>query len=394
MHKFHFIKEMFFATAELSNRFVPHFFLNMKKPYSQWQAMMAIVKASTKAIFKSPQAVFFSLFFPIVLIIIFGALSGSRGISLDVAIDAKSDTNNVLYQVIEKNPVLNIINASEAELQDRLKKGRLVSLITIRENKTGTGAKYDIHLTTSSASQRDIPALQSILRDIISNVNQQVNTNETRIASISREEVQGRKYKLIDFYLPGMLGFSLIGSAVFGVAFVFYALRETLVLKRMYSTPIKKSYIVAGESIARIIFQLATAVVLILFGKYFYGFTLSHGWFTFLELIVLSFLGLVVFMGFGFFISSVAKNQNVIPIYANLFMFPQYFLSGTFFPKTSLPAGLQKIIQFLPLTALNDAMRKVSFEGLHIWETGSEVLILVGWGIIMFILAARFFRWD
>jgi ABC-2 type transport system permease protein len=99
-------------------------------------------------------------------------------------------------------------------------------------------------------------------------------------------------------------------------------------------------------------------------------------------------------MGFGFFVSSVAKNQNVIPIYANLFMFPQYFLSGTFFPKTALPAGMQSVIKYLPLTALNDSMRKVSFEGLHIWETGSEVLILIVWGILMFILAAKFFRWE
>src|SRR6185436_14133812 len=175
---------------------------------------------------------------------------------------------------------------------------------------------------------------------------------------------------------------------------VFYSFRETLVLKRMYSTPIKRAYIVIGESIARIIFQMLTAVVLILFGAYFYHFTLSNGWITFVELLILSFLGLVVFMGFGYVISGVAKTQNVIPIYANLFMFPQYFLSGTFFQKSLLPQSMQGIIQFLPLTPLNDGLRKLSFEGMHLYNLGNEIAILVGWCVVVYFIAIRVFRWE
>jgi ABC-2 type transport system permease protein len=93
-------------------------------------------------------------------------------------------------------------------------------------------------------------------------------------------------------------------------------------------------------------------------------------------------------------ISGIAKNQNVIPVYANLFMFPQYFLSGTFFPITSLPEGLQKIVRFLPLTALNDALRQVSFEGGHIWNVWPEILILVGWGIAIYFIAIKVFKWE
>src|SRR5688500_8047539 len=191
-----------------------------------------------------------------------------------------------------------------------------------------------------------------------------------------------------------MIGFSLIGSAVFGIAFLFYSLRETLVLKRMYSTPIKKQYIILGESIAKVIFNLMTVVVLIGFGHFLYGFHLAEGWITFLNMLILSFIALLVFFGFGFFISSVSKNQNVIPIYANLFMFPQYFLSGTFFPKTLLPAGLQAIINYLPLTALNDAMRKVSFEGMHLGGVGKEMAIILVWAVAMYAILIKVFKWE
>jgi ABC-2 type transport system permease protein len=365
----------------------------MSGQYNQWTAMWAICKATLRAIFKSPQAIFFSLFFPIVLIMVFGALSGKGGVSLDVAFDAKSDTLNPVYFAIKSASVFDINTGSEAELLDQLKKGRITAMIQIRELQGNVaGPQYDIHLKTSSASQRDMPTLQAILRSI---VNETIaSTVQNKVATISVEEIPGRRYRMIDFYLPGMLGFSLIGSAVFGVAFVFFTLRETLVLKRMFATPVRKTFIVLGESIARVLFQLSTSVVLILFGTFFYHFTLAHGFITFIELLVLSFLGVTVFMGFGFIISSVAKNQNVIPIYANLFMFPQYFLSGTFFPKGLLPDGVQAIINYLPLTALNDAMRKVSFEGMHLLGVGKEITILIVWCLLAYSVLIRIFRWE
>ena len=75
-------------------------------------------------------------------------------------------------------------------------------------------------------------------------------------------------------------------------------------------------------------------------------------------------------------------------------MFPQYFLSGTFFPKTSLPAFLQPIIEFLPLTAVNDAMRSVAFEGVSLASCWEQLLILGIWGVVIYIITAKVFRWD
>jgi len=348
--------------------------------------MMAITKASLTGMFRSPQAVFFSLFFPIVLIVIFGALSQRGGISVDVAFDKNIDTSNLLYKNLRQYGGLHVENGTEDELEDKLKKGRITALIDIKNiPDSNPDHPYTIHLKTTSASQKDLPILKSILQSALNNNSRQL---------ITTEEVPGRTYTYIDFLLPGLIGFSLIGAAIFGVAFVFYSFRETLVLKRMYSTPIKRAYIVIGESIARIIFQMLTAVVLILFGTFFYHFTLANGWVTFVELLVLSFLGLVVFMGFGYIISGIAKNQNVIPVYANLFMFPQYFLSGTFFPNSALPEGLQKVVKYLPLTALNDSLRQISFEGGHIWNVWPEILILLVWGIIVYFIAVKVFKWE
>ncbi len=367
----------------------------MPQKYNQIRAMLAVSKASLKATFRSPQAIFFSLFFPIVLIWIFGSLGGNGIPQVDVALNKNSDTSNGLYQALKLNPALKFERDSTKNTDDQLRKGKIAAIINISSNaNVRVDSPYRLHLRTSEASQRDYQQFLAALNVSISQMNKRAFPDQKSLVSVTQSVEPGRRYRMIDFFLPGMIGFSLIGSAVFGIAFSFYALRDTLVLKRMYSTPIRKQYIILGESLAKVIFNLLTVVVLIAFGHYVYGFYLAQGWITFVSMLLLSFLALLVFMGFGFFISAVSRNQNVIPIYANLFMFPQYFLSGTFFSRSALPAFLQPIIKFLPLTAVNDAMRNVAFEGASIISCWEQILILFVWGILIYTLTARVFRWE
>ena len=116
-------------------------------------------------------------------------------------------------------------------------------------------------------------------------------------------------YRRIDFILPGQLGFSLLSAGVFGVAFLFFNLRQQLVLKRFFATPITRPYIVIGEAISRVLFQMIAAVVIIAIGVFAFQFTLVDGFVTVLQLLLLSMLGLVVFMGYGFVVSNVAKTR-------------------------------------------------------------------------------------
>lgn len=356
--------------------------------------MMAVSKASLAATFRSPQTIFFSLFFPIVLIWIFGSLARGGGVpTVDVAWEKGADTTTLIYRQLANSQSLKFADPKKKDIEDELKKGRIAAIINVQPS---AGPKpYTIHLRTSSAAQQEMAQLQPLLKYEIEQLDRVFYKDRKTVADVQVTEQQGgRQYKMIDFFLPGMIGFSLIGSAVFGIAFLFYSLRETLVLKRMYATPIKRGYIILGESFSKVLFQLVTVVVLIAFGYFMYDFHLANGVITFINMLVLSFLGLLVFMGFGFLISGLAKNQNVIPIYANLFMFPQYFLSGTFFPKSALPAAIQPALQFLPLTALNDALRNVAFEGQSLWSCWSQMLVLLVWGVIAYAVTARFFRWE
>ncbi len=366
------------------------------KPYSQIQAMLAITRASLRAIFRSPSAVIFGFAFPLIFILVFGFIGGG-GISVRIALKNLSDTNNILVRNgLLKNPSVRLIKyQSEEEAKRNLAKGNIAAIIEIDSTHTGNGYQYTFKTTTSSASMDKFPILQSQLGSVIRQADERIFPNRPTVAKIERQpDIPGREYKTIDFILPGQLGFSLLSAGVFGVAFMFYSLRNTLVLKRFFATPIKRPYIILGEGLSRVLFQLLTAIVIISIGYFAFGFTLVHGFETFLELMVLSFIGLLVFMGFGFIVSGLATSDSTIPPFANLITLPQFLLAGTFFPIDRFPQWLQVIAKVLPLTHLNIAMRSVAFEGAHLWNVKNEIGILLLWGVIAYAIAIKVFRWE
>ena len=365
----------------------------MTTNYSQMKAMLAITKGSFKAQLRSPSAIVFGFVFPMMFILMFGFMGGG-GPSVRIAISKNSDTANMMYTVLKQMKNIIIVSKSEDEIKEDLSRGRITAIVTIQKTNQSLPA-YHLKVQSSTASVDKIQLLQSILKSLIQSINEKVLPNQqTLIGYENLPTLPGRVYRTIDFILPGQLGFSLLSAGLFGVSFLFFNLRETLVLKRFNATPIKRPYIILGEALARIAMQLIIISVIILIGKYFMKFTLVNGWETFFELLVLSFLGLLVFMGFGFFISGYAKNINVIPALTNVLGFPQILLAGTFFSVENFPSWLRPISSVLPLTHLNDAMRLVAFEGAHITDCGKQLGILGIWAVIVYALAIKFFKWE
>lgn len=358
--------------------------------------MLAITRASLKATFRSPSAVIFSIGFPLTFILVFGFIGNGSNFSLDVALDKKSDTANQVYAVIKNISGLHFVDKSETLIKEDLEKGNISAIISIKKNRKANPA-YIIHLKSSEAVKpEDLQILQSILNAVIGNINKIQYPNAPTVAQVDAniQKIPGRVYRRIDFILPGQLGFSLLSAGVFGVAFLFFNLRQQLVLKRFFATPITRTYIVIGEAISRVLFQMIAAVVIIGIGVFAFQFTLVNGFITLVQLLLLSLLGLIVFMGYGFIVSNVSKNESTIPPFANLFTFPQFLLSGTFFSISVFPKWLQFFCNLLPLTHFNNAMREISFEGANMLDVWPDVGVLLIWGVLLYAVAIKVFKWE
>jgi ABC-2 type transport system permease protein len=370
---------------------------DVKYSYSQTKALWAITKASFKAIFANPSAIIFSILFPIIFTLIFGAFGSGGGVTYRIALTADSDTTCEFYQGLKQTPVIRIVDYKDSvTLNKDLLKGKLTAVLSIHTTGDTTQqplTTVKVRSTTASANTLGsfVPVLDYLKMRIQIMMTEQkedfINIEEPEVAEV-------RKYRAIDFILPGQLGFSILFSTLFGVAFTFFGLREQLVLKRFYASPIKRINILLGIGTSRLFFQLLSVVVLILFGHFAMNFTLHHGFVTFLEMILMTIIMLFLLMGVGLIFSSIAKTDSSIPLLINLFGFPQMMLSGTFFPIEVFPNWLQGVCRILPLTQFNDSIRKIAFEGQGILDCGKEIGILSIWMVITYLIAVRVLKWE
>lgn len=358
--------------------------------------MLAITRASFRAILRSPSAVVFSIFFPLIFILVFGFIGNSGGPSYRVVLGTGSDTSNAILDSLRAIKNVRLVSYdSQEDLYADLNKGRITGILTIiKEPSTASRTNYIVGFESTTASADKFSTFLPLLENVITKIDRTTFKDRPSIAQVVPDIRQVREYRTIDFILPGQLGFSLMSASIFGVAFLFFSLRQQLVLKRFYATPIRRGYIVLGEGLSRVIFQLLTAVIIIGIGYFLFDFTLVNGWITFIEIMILSFIALLVFMGFGFIISGLAKSESTIPPLANIITLPQFLLAGTFFSIDVFPKWLQPISRAMPLTYFNDAMRKISFEGAHLSDCWLQILVLLGWGVVAYGVAIKVFKWE
>jgi ABC-2 type transport system permease protein len=104
--------------------------------------------------------------------------------------------------------------------------------------------------------------------------------------------------------------------------------------------------------------------------------------------------GSLAFLAIGYAISSFARNTEAAASYANLVTFPMLFLSGVFFPVTSMPNWLQPVLNVLPLKYLVDALRQPMMYGRGFGAVWLDLLVLLAVFAACMAFAIRFFRWD
>jgi len=341
----------------------------MPQSYNQLHAAYALAKASLVAMLRSPTSVVFSLLFPVIFIVVFGSMVDNSIVQLKIITAPGCDTANPVYKAISNVSNITIdTNSNVDDATTALQKGRLTAILDIRKIITATPfPKYDIYITSSASSSNQNALLQTLLKNVIASINEKVFPANPSIASIHNKELPGRVYRQIDFILPGQLGFSLLMAGVFGSSFLLFNLRQSLVLKR---------------------------IIMVALGYFVFHFTLVNGFYTFLEMLFFSLFGLVIFMGIGFIISGMIQNESSIAPVANTLTLPQILLCGLFFPIENYPHWLQSFCNILPLTFFVDGLRKIAFEGSHIWQLPLQLTGLIIWGFIISFISIKVFKWE
>jgi ABC-type multidrug transport system permease subunit len=198
----------------------------------------------------------------------------------------------------------------------------------------------------------------------------------------------GSRY--IDFLLPGLIGLNLMGGGMWGVGFVIVDMRVRKLLKRFLATPMRRSDFLLAVMCSRLFFTLTDIAILLVFG---YAVFHVHSRGDYLSLTVVVLLGGATFAGIGLLVASRAQTIETVSGVMNFVMLPMWILSGVFFSSERFPAEVQPLINLLPLTALNQALRAVMLEGQSLLELWPQLAVLTAYSVIGFAVALRVFRW-
>ena len=191
----------------------------------------------------------------------------------------------------------------------------------------------------------------------------------------------------IQFLVPGVLALSVMATAMVSLGIATGYERHYGVLKRLGTTPLSRTGLVAAKTTNVLLIEVVQAVVIVAVG-------VALGWNTSARVIpalVLLLVGTVAFAGIGMLMAGTLRAEANLAL-ANALFLVLLFLGGMAYPHERLPSVLQTIAEALPAAALAESVRDVLTPGVD-FPLG-HVLVLVAWAIAAPLLAVRFFSWE
>jgi ABC-2 type transport system permease protein len=213
----------------------------------------------------------------------------------------------------------------------------------------------------------------------------------TDVARAGEDLVREKGSRYIDFLLPGLLGLNLLSTGLWGIGFSIVDARMKKTLKLMTATPMRKSEYLLSHMLSRFFLIILETSVILAFGLLAFGVPV-RGSFGLLALLAVA--GGFTFAGVGLLCAARTQTIEGANGVMNLVAIPMWLVSGTFFSSERFPDALQPVIQALPLTALNDALRAVMLEGRGLAAIAGALAILAIWAAASFAVAVRIFRWQ
>ena len=358
------------------------------------------VKFSVKSWWRSRGTVFWSLLFPIMLILIFGAIfsgTGSSSYTLYVQNQDHSSATTQMLEGINKTGVLKITMVDDTEnVTQYIKDHNIQALIVIPEgfstqlNKEYTDPHAEsVNLTFyyDPSEAQSTSVIRSILSNIIQTMNMQMSQGRNFIGLTEKSSIT-QNFNYIDFFIPGMIGFTIMQQAIYGSIERNTKYRKDGILRKLLTTPITRSEWILAKMTFMLFLSFLTTAIAIGVGVIVWGVQVNITPLMILTIISSSFL----FSGIGMIIGRFVKEEETADMAAGAISFPMMFLAGTFFPLAMMPSFLQNVAQILPLYYVNEALRNSMIYMNQSLAITNAVIVLI-FAVIFFVVGVVLTKW-
>jgi ABC-type multidrug transport system permease subunit len=339
-------------------------------------ALVQLTLVRIREFLREPEAVFWTFFFPIILAVALGiAFRGSGEDVVPVAVEAGARADRIFATLRGSGRAeVELLPARAAD--DALRRGD-VALVVIADRNV-VRYRYD-------PTRSDSRTARLIVDDVL-----QRAAGRTDPQPVTDVHVTERGSRYIDFLIPGLLGLNLLSTGLWGVGYTVVRMRSDRLLKRFATTPVRRSDFLLSFMLGRLLFLALELPLVLGFAVLVFDVPVRGSPGT---LGLAAVLGAFSFTGLGLLVASRTRSTEGVQGLMNLVAVPMWILSGVFFSAAHFPDAMQPLIQALPLTAMNNALRAVMLDGASLFGIFGSLGIVLGWGAVSFTLAVVVFRW-
>jgi ABC-type polysaccharide/polyol phosphate export permease len=322
---------------------------------------------------REPEAVFWAIFFPILLTAGLGIAFRSRPV--DALTIVTSDA--AIAQSLRQEPGLNVQHLDDEAARAELRTGK-AALLAAPGPDGAVVYRYDD--TNPEGRAARMLADRAIQRA----------AGRVDPVPIGDELVREPGSRYIDFLVPGLVGLGIMSNAIWGLGFSIVDSRRRKLMKRLVATPMPRSYYLMSFLLWRMMILIVEVGVPVGFGALAFDVPVRGRLF---DLIVICVVASTAFSALALLIASRARTIEGVSGLMNFVQVPMWILSGVFFSAQRFPDFVQPLIGALPLTATIDALRAHMLEGATLIQLTPQIATLVGWVVVCFTLALKLFRW-
>ncbi len=349
---------------------------------------VSLSAAMARGFFRDRTAMFFTILFPLMFLVLFGGLFKDSGAS-------KTDVLQIgSVPVLEQLPAEAAAGLGQVLAVERTD-DRAGALEQVRKGDKAAaleqvGGELIVHY--SAADQVKAATVQGILESLVQEANLAAAGVTTPALKLSPKPVEDESLKAIQYMTPGLLGWAIATGATFGAALTLVTWRQKKILRRLRLSPVPVTSIISARVSVSIVIALVQSAIFIGVALLpYFGLQLADQWWGFVPIMI---AGTLAFLSIGLLAGAVAKTAEAASAIANLITLPMAFLSGAFFPLEGAPEWLRTVSEFLPLKHLVSSMQDVMVRGEAFSVTLPDIGILLGFTVVLSAAAAALFRWD
>ncbi len=314
------------------------------------------LKLHAKSFFRSKSGIFFMLLLPVLFILLFGSIFGSSSeqkVTLAVQDNSHSNYTKQFMAVLNESGLFNLnLVPQGSNISKYMQKNSIDQGIVIPKNFTtdlshGKGYVNFIYNPGDPQSQAWGQTIENILL--------RMSSNGTATVQVNQHPVTTNIPKSVDYYLPGLMGFTMI-NAIFAMVYIVPAYRKKKIFRQLELSGLTKSEWLLAMLVFYFALTLISDLILYAAGYALFGINLSISASAFLLTLLTIFIGLIMFLSIGLLAGLLTKKEETASLIANVIFFPMMFLSGVFFPQSLMPGYLVSVSNLFPLTYLIKVM--------------------------------------